>query len=69
MIVIPFTEEFTNSYELRKISCEEQEYLCGEFREMNFSNDFEIDCPIIEDNNAFDMYEFDNEEFEITPTP
>ncbi len=63
----PFTEEFTTAYESKKLSCEDQSELCGAFLETGFTNDFEIDCPIIEDNNAFDMYEFDNKEFEITP--
>jgi len=63
----PFAEEFTNAYETKKISCEDQEELCGAFLETGFTNDFEIDCPIIEDNNSFDHAEFDNEEFETIP--
>jgi hypothetical protein len=63
-----FDEVFDESYEKRKITCDEYEDLCGAFREENFSNDFEIDCPII-GTNEFDVYEFDPEEFnnEVQP--
>lgn len=66
----PWTEEFTEAYEKRNISCEEQADMCGQFRDTNFNNDFEIDCVIVEDDNAFYYAEFDPEEFEtIEPEP
>jgi hypothetical protein len=61
--VRPFTEEFTEGYEKRLITCDDYDDLCGAFREENFSNDFEIDCPIIETGNEFNDAEFDTGEF------
>jgi len=55
-----FDEEFDESFENRTIDCDGLPDLCGAFREINFNNDFEIGCPIIEDGNEFDQYEFDD---------
>lgn len=60
----PFAEEFDQAYEKRDIKCEEFEDFCGAFRDDSFTEGFEIDCPIVEDNNAFDYGQFDPEEFE-----
>ena len=65
--VRPWTEEFTEAYEKRQLSCEDQEEMCGAFKDFEFNEDFEIDCPIVEDNNAFDYGAFDRGEFETIP--
>jgi len=55
-----FSEEFTEAYENRSIDCEGDPEICGAFREINFNNDFDIGCPIIEEDNEFNEYEFDD---------
>jgi len=75
----PFAEEFDQNFEKRKISCDEMDDFCGAFRDggedgdpdgiPGFSSGFEIDCPIIEDNNSFYYAEFDPDEFETLPNP
>ena len=60
----PFSESFDQAYEKRNISCEDFDDFCGAFRDDSFTNGFEIDCPIVEDTNAFDYGQFDPEEFE-----
>jgi len=60
----PFAEEFDQNFEKRQINCSDLDEFCGAFRDDSFTNGFEIDCPIIEDNNAFYYAEFDDEEFE-----
>ena len=63
----PFEETFDEAFEKRQLSCDEQSELCGAFRDFQFDESFEIDCPIVEDNNAFDYGEFDRGEFETIP--
>ncbi len=63
----PFAEEYDQNFEKRQIKCSEVQDFCGAFRDDSFTEGFEIDCPIIEDNNAFNYSEFDPEEFETLP--
>jgi len=66
----PFAEEFDKNFEKREINCQDFDEFCGAFRDDSFTDGFEIDCPIIEDNNAFYYAEFDHDEFETQlPTP
>jgi len=63
----PFAEEYDTAFEKREIKCEDYDDYCGAFNELGFDTGFEIDCPIIEDNNAFKYAEFDPAEFETLP--
>ena len=65
----PFAEEFNLNFEKRDIDCSDFDEFCGAFRDDSFTNGFEIDCPIIEDDNAFYYAEFNHGEFETQPTP
>ena len=63
----PFSDEFDTAFNKKVSNCDEHLDICGAFDELQFSDAYDISCPIIEDGNAFSQYEFDNEEFETDP--
>jgi len=70
---IEYRRSFDESYDdlpfnQLDINCETPQELldevCGTFLEENFSNDYDINCIVYEENNQFKYCEFDPEEFE-----
>jgi hypothetical protein len=64
-----FDDAYNDAYNNLSINCdtpdEVLEEVCGEFREMNFNNDYNIDCVIFETSeNEFNACEFNPNEFE-----
>jgi hypothetical protein len=68
-----FDSEFDSAYNKLRIDCdtpeETLEEICGTFNELNFNNDYEIDCIVYENSeNEFNICEFDPTDFEADGT-
>jgi hypothetical protein len=64
-----FTSEFDSAYNKLRVDCdtpeEVLEEICGTFNELNFNEDYDIDCIVYETSeNEFNICEFNPEEFE-----
>ena len=67
-----FAPEFDESYNKQRFDCntseEELAEICGTFNDLNFNNDYDIDCIVYENSeNEFNACQFDNQEFEADP--